>query len=153
MSGDSASLAEGIVVRLATAGDAGRLAVLADQLGYPTLPEDVERRLNHLQQAAGHAVYVAELGDGSVAGWIHLRLHEDLLDEPLTEIGGLVVDEAYRSHGIGRRLMAHAEQWARERGCRGVYLRSNVIRHNAHRFYLSLGFRLIKTQLALGKRF
>ena len=142
-----------VLIRPATPADAGRLAELAGQLGYPTAAHDVARRLAQLHQAGDHTVYVAELEDGTVAGWVHVRLHQDLLDEPLAEIGGLVVDELYRGRRVGRQLMERAEQWAREHGCAGVYLRSNVIRHDAHRFYEGLGFRTVKTQLALGKRF
>lgn len=142
-----------VTIRPATEQDAGRLAVLAGQLGYAVEVADVARRLGRLEPARGHTVYVAALADGTVVGWIHVRLHEDLLDEPLAEIGGLVVDEACRGRRIGEQLMAQAEQWARDHCCGGVYLRSNVIRHDAHRFYQRLGYRVIKTQLALGRRF
>jgi GNAT superfamily N-acetyltransferase len=142
-----------VIVRAATPADAERLAELAGQLGYPSAADDLARRLAQLQQAGGHSVYVAELGDGTVAGWVHVHLHRDLLGEPQAEIGGLVVDELCRGRRIGRRLMERVEQWAREHGCAGVYLRSNVIRRDAHRFYEQFGFRTVKTQLALAKRF
>jgi GNAT superfamily N-acetyltransferase len=149
----SAGRAPGVAVRPAAAADAERLADLSGQLGYPTTPGDVARRLARLQEAGGHDVAVAVLDDGTLAGWIHLYLHEGLLDERLAEVGGLVVDAACRNRRIGQRLMEHAEEWARARGCRGLSVHSNVIRHDAHRFYERLGFTAVKSQLALVKRF
>jgi GNAT superfamily N-acetyltransferase len=45
--------------------------------------------------------------------------------------------------------LKQAEQWAGERGCCAVSVHSNVIRKDAHRFYERLGYRVVKTQLAL----
>jgi GNAT superfamily N-acetyltransferase len=62
-----------------------------------------------------------------------------------------VVDARFRSQGLGRRLLAYAEDWARERGCTEIGLRSNVIRDRAHVFYEKLGYQHIKTQKAFRK--
>lgn len=142
-----------VAIRPATAADAGPLARLAGQLGYSTSQDDVTRRLAGLSAAPGHAVLLAILDDGTVAGWLHLHLHEGLLDERMAEVGGLVVEAEYRNRGIGQRLMDAAEGWAREHGCRGLTVRSNVIRHDAHRFYERLGFETIKSQRVLSRRF
>lgn len=37
-----------------------------------------------------------------------------------TEIGGLWVDEKYRKQGLGKELIAKAEQWAKQKGCKAV---------------------------------
>ncbi len=36
------------------------------------------------------------------------------------EIGGLWVDEKYRKQGYGKALVAKAEQWAKQKGCKAV---------------------------------
>ncbi len=59
---------------------------------------------------------------------------------PAAVVESVVVDEALRSHGIGRQLMAHARQTAREAGCYKLALSSNERRTRAHTFYESLGF-------------
>jgi GNAT superfamily N-acetyltransferase len=46
----------------------------------------------------------------------------------------------HRGRGVGRELMLHAIERARERGCTLVQLMSNARRGDAHRFYDSLGF-------------
>jgi GNAT superfamily N-acetyltransferase len=45
-----------------------------------------------------------------------------------------------RGTGIGKRLVAHAIEICRERGCGVVQLTSNKVRLDAHRFYRRLGF-------------
>ncbi|HEV3253105.1 MAG TPA: GNAT family N-acetyltransferase [Candidatus Acidoferrales bacterium] len=137
-------------VRAATLADAAALAPLSGQLGYPATPEETAQRLRRILDDAQHAVFVAEAA-GRVAGWVHVFVYRTMESDARAEIGGLVVDEAARSRGIGRALMAGAEAWAREKGCQAVGLRSNVIREKAHAFYEALGYRLIKTQKCFRK--
>jgi GNAT superfamily N-acetyltransferase len=138
-----------VAIRPASMDDAPRLAALCGQLWYPTTVERVEQRLRHLQPDEQHCVYVAELPDNVVVGWIYVYLIRSLLDDPQAEIGGLIVDEGCRGQRIGERLLKQAEQWAGERGCCAISVHSNVIRKDAHRFYERLGYRVVKTQFAL----
>jgi GNAT superfamily N-acetyltransferase len=138
-------------IRLASAGDAGRIAVLCQQLGYPASQEQVRRRLHQIQQDEDHAVYVAEQADGQVVGWVHVLVRQLVVADPQTEIGGLVVDESYRRHRVGRLLIEQAERWAREKGCWAVYLRSNIVRRDAHAFYERIGYSNVKTSRVFHK--
>jgi GNAT superfamily N-acetyltransferase len=133
----------GVSTRAAVPADCAAIAALAGQLGYRVGREDVERRLATLP--AGDEVLVAE-SDGRVVGWVHCALGRSLLIEPHVLIQGIVVDEAWRGRGIGRRLMAEAELFARRRGVGLVRLRSASHRAEAHRFYDALGYRRSKTQ-------
>jgi len=45
-----------------------------------------------------------------------------------------------RGAGVGRRMVSAAIERARQRGCRMVQLTSDRSRHDAHRFWRSLGF-------------
>ncbi len=138
-------------IRLAKAGDAGRIAVLCQQLGYPASQEQVQRRLHQIQQDESHVVYVAEQSDGHVVGWVHVCVRQLVVADPQIEIGGLVVDESYRHCGVGRLLMEQAERWAREKGCWAVYLRSNIVRKGAHAFYERIGYSNVKTSRVFRK--
>ncbi len=95
---------------------------------------------------------VAQDSDAQVAGWLHAFVYRPLESEACVEIAGLVVDERRRSSGVGRALMQHAEDWARSQGLHAVYLRSNIIRSDAHAFYEKLGYQRIKTQHAFRKK-
>jgi GNAT superfamily N-acetyltransferase len=52
----------------------------------------------------------------------------------------VVVHPQRQGLGIGRQLMAHAIEQAREAGCYKLALSSNAKRQAAHTFYESLGF-------------
>ncbi len=52
----------------------------------------------------------------------------------------VVVHPQRQGQGIGRQLMAHAMEQAREAGCYKLALSSNAKRQAAHAFYESLGF-------------
>jgi GNAT superfamily N-acetyltransferase len=138
-------------VRLARAGDAERIAVLCQQLGYPASQEQVQRRLHQIQQDESHAVYVAEQPDGHVVGWVHVLVRQLVVADPQAEIGGLVVDEGYHRRGVGRLLMEQAERWAHEKGCWAVHLRSNIVRKGAHAFYERIGYSNVKTSQVFRK--
>ncbi len=138
-------------LREARLEDAPALAELAGQLGYPSSPEDVSRRLEEILEHGHGAVFVAEGEEGSVVGWIHVYYCPTLIADKEAEIGGLVVDEEHRSEGIGAALVMKAEEWARARGLRTILVRANVIRERAHRFYLRLGFTEVKTQKVFRK--
>jgi GNAT superfamily N-acetyltransferase len=138
-------------VRVARLDDAERIARLCQQLGYPVSSEEARRRLERIHQEDRHVVYVAELADGRIAGWVHVCARFLVVVDLHAEIGGLVVDEGYRGCGIGKLLMQHAEEWARGQGCWTVYLRSNVVRTGAHAFYEKIGYSVIKTSLTFHK--
>ena len=139
------------MIRLARLEDTDALANLAGQLGYPSTVEQIRRRFEVLMEKSDeNAVFVAE-ANGKILGWVHVHIYSLLVDDPETEIGGLVVDEAARGQRIGEELMQAAEAWTLEKGCSSVYLRSNVIRTRAHEFYKRLGYSVVKSQYAFRK--
>lgn len=140
------------VIRQAIARDANAIAQLSQQLGYPTTTAAVLYRLEQMQSLKNYAVFVAEIPNIGVVGWIHAHLYLLLQTNLHAEIGGLVVDENYRDRGLGRQLLLQIEQWASQQGCENVYLRSNIIRKQAHVFYKKMGYSSIKTSLTFHKR-
>jgi GNAT superfamily N-acetyltransferase len=137
-------------IRRARTSDAAQLAELAGELGYPTTAKEIRQRLNRLQPATTHAVFVAE-ASGELIGWLHVSRNY-LLESPVrAEVNGLVVSVAARSQGAGKLLLHAAEEWARKHKCTGVNLRSNVLRERAHKFYEREGYEHYKTQKAFRK--
>jgi GNAT superfamily N-acetyltransferase len=149
--GRSFSSLTDVAVRPAAATDAPAVAALCGDLGYPATSEAIDRRLAAIAGDPDAAVLVAQAQDGAVIGWVHVRTLQLLQRDVCAEICGLVVDAAWRRHGIGGRLMAAAEDWARRRGVGVMRLRSNVIRDDAHRFYRRLGYADSKTSLLFTK--
>ena len=141
-----------IRIRKARQSDAKRIAQLSGELGYPATPAEIAARLRQLTAASKHAVIVAESNDAArVVGWIHVSVSYLLESDARAEVNGLVVAEGRRSAGAGAKLLEAAEEWARKRGCRGMNVRSNVIRERAHKFYERQGYEHYKTQKAFRK--
>ena len=141
-----------IDIRPATAGDAAELARLSAQLGYPAEVPDIARRLALLLDSPISSVLVADAGAGRLHGFVGVERRTTIESGERVEIAGLVVDAQVRRGGVGRALVAAAEAWARQAGVEEIILRSNVARSEAHAFYPSLGYTLIKTQHAYAKR-
>jgi GNAT superfamily N-acetyltransferase len=138
-------------IRLAKTGDAARLAELSGKLGYPATEAQIRRRLRGIRSAGQHAILVAETKDAGVIGWLHLSKQPLLEVEIRAEINGFVVADEHRSLGAGAKMLAAAEDWARKHGCKGMSVRSNVIRERAHQFYQSNGYEHYKTQKSFRK--
>ena len=132
-------------VRAARPQDAEPLVQLCGQLGYPVADEALPQRLQAIEESSDHVVFVACLPDGQVIGWVQVCARRLLVAGRLAEIEGLVVDKQQRRRGVGQRLMAQAEDWARSRGCEGMHVRSNVVRQEARWFYPALGYENYKT--------
>jgi GNAT superfamily N-acetyltransferase len=138
-------------IRRAKMSDAPRLAELAAQLGYPTTTSQMRARIRNIKPASLHAVFVADLKKDGVVGWLHVSKNPLLESDMRAEVNGLVVAEGQRSLGAGARLIAAAEDWARKHGCKGMSVRSNVIRERAHKFYERNGYEHYKTQKSFRK--
>jgi GNAT superfamily N-acetyltransferase len=140
-----------LVIRPVHSEDAARLAALATQLGYPGSESDLAARLAHLASAPLHAAWVVEVDQSEVVGFVHCFVDLRLETDPRCEIGGLVVDEAWRGRGLGRALVEEVEDWARHHGLPVLRLRSNVVRERAHALYRALGFVEVKRQVVMDK--
>jgi GNAT superfamily N-acetyltransferase len=90
-------------------------------------------------------VWVCDDG-GELLGLLHAQHMDRIISDPYAEILHLVVSQRARRGGVGRALVAQAQAWARQRGLGRLRVRSNVVRDEAHDFYLALGFERLKTQ-------
>jgi aminoglycoside 6'-N-acetyltransferase I len=66
-------------------------------------------------------IFVAEANDGKLVGFVEadLRSHADGCNpsRPVGYIEGWYVSEDHRHGGVGRKLLAKAEDWARSHNC------------------------------------
>jgi GNAT superfamily N-acetyltransferase len=138
-------------IRRARFADAKRVAELSGQLGYPATEKQMKGRLRDVIRDKEAACFVALSKDGGLVGWIHVCITPLLEVERRAEVNGLVVDETARSRGAGALLLAAGEDWARGKRCKGMSVRSNVLRERAHGFYLRNGYEHYKTQKAFRK--
>jgi GNAT superfamily N-acetyltransferase len=142
---------EELKIRRAKSADAPQLAVLAGQLGYPATAAQMRERLRGIKPASRNVVFVADSKKDGVVGWLHVSREALLECDVRAEVNGLVVAEGQRSLGAGARLLAAAEDWARKHGCKGMSVRSNIVRERAHKFYERHGYEHYKTQKSFRK--
>ena len=138
-------------VRPMAESDVDAVRALTAQLGYAADRAATLTRLRAVLASDVADAFVAEDAAGRVLGWAHVFSAPFIESGPNAELGGLVVDEGARGHGVGRALVARVESWARERGLRELCLRSNVIRTEAPGFYQGLGFTIQKSQFKFRK--
>lgn len=123
-----------------TEQDAVRLAVLLGHLGYPTDEPTVRERLRYwLDDPASVLIGADEGGDLIGVAALHVM--------PMLEVSGklgrllaLVVDDSRRGRGVGRSLVAAAEDRARAAGCLRMEITSSRHRVRTHEFYQRLGY-------------
>ena len=129
-----------IAIRDAIIEDAAVIAVLLGELGYPSQPDGVRARLARLLVGEGSRVFVAER-EAKVLGV--LGLHRMPVLTSLSDIAmiiALVVAERDRRSGVGRLLIARAEDEARTWQCGRIMVTSAERRADAHAFYQHLGY-------------
>jgi N-acetylglutamate synthase-like GNAT family acetyltransferase len=134
-------------IRHAEQRDAAALARLIDQLGYSAAPEEVVSRLSQME-AEGRTILVAEI-EGAVIGCLTISVMRVLhRPAPVGRISMMVVDEAFRSRGIGAQLVQAAEEALAARQCYMIEVTSQFSRTDAHRFYERLGYERTSVRLA-----
>ena len=128
-----------VTLRPATAADAGRIAELFTEEGYPAGPSDIVARLERF--ASAYSTVIVADHEGDVLGFIALHAlprfeHADRV----VRILALVVDPGVRERGIGRLLMAEAERVGHELGAAFVEITAGRHRPDARHLYESLGY-------------
>jgi (aminoalkyl)phosphonate N-acetyltransferase len=150
MGNASAGDASLLSIRRLTAEDAGAAAELCGQLGYPNSADELRKRIEERSRMSDSVVFAAVLG-GEVVGWIDACIEQHLQGAASVVIAGLVVRDGVRGVGIGRRLCLEVEDWARSQAIPLVRVRSQIMREDAHRFYLRDGYRKVKTSVVFEK--
>lgn len=126
-------------IRDAEPADAPRLVELIHELGHEIDEKRVRKNLAALKRS-GETPLVATLDKGIVGlcgVGRRIVIHRPA---PLGRITALVVAKEAQGHGIGRMLVAAAEEWMRAGGCQLVEVTSNDRRADAHAFYRHLGY-------------
>jgi GNAT superfamily N-acetyltransferase len=152
-----------VVVRPARSGDGAGLARAAVDLAeqyvhldperfkIPPEADQIARTESELSEplAAGQLWLVAEV-DGEAVGEVQAFIEEPADDGALQAqrdvelrrvyVNYIAVQAAFRSRGVGTRLMDAVEQWAREREVALIVTDTNLRSEDAVRFYEQQGF-------------
>jgi GNAT superfamily N-acetyltransferase len=146
---DAPSEANGTLIRPALVADETFLTTLAWRLTDFDLPSwrrpgdiamaDARDMVAALREGSpDNEVWVAERS-GVAAGCLHILLATDFFGTRHAHISVIATTEAAEGTGIGRALLAHAEQWARDRGQLLLTLNVFAANERARRFYERAG--------------
>jgi len=88
-------------------------------------------------------VLIAETGNEKLIGFLEASIRpfvEDCHSEHVGYLEGWFVDSAYRRHGIGRKLVGEAENWARGKGCEEMASDAEIGNDSSLEAHLKLGY-------------
>ena len=141
-----------ICVRLVQLSDRDQLVRMHEALWPKTPAEEHARELTQILEGKPVVtmpliILVAEASDGVLAGFLEvdLRSHADGCNplRPVGYIEGWYVAENHRHKGIGRKLLAAAEDWARSQGCVEVASDTWVDNELSQRVHEALGYEVV----------
>ena len=132
-----------IVIREIESKDYVSAAVIwRDVLGFSAATdENVTKTYERMKGDSRYRTFVADI-NGNVVGFA-TTVEALAIDHPngYIKMNGLAVLPEYKHRGIGKALMEHVEELAKERGASAVGLASGFQRTDAHEFYERLGYR------------
>jgi aminoglycoside 6'-N-acetyltransferase I len=155
-----------IHIRLASLSDRSTLAALFHALWPEGLVEEHFRELEAILSGNPPGtlplvVFVAEANvssavqDKSLLGFLEvgLRSHADHCDpaRPVGYIEGWYVTDAHRNRGIGKQLLAAAEDWARNNGCTEMASDTQLGNERSQRVHQSLGYKIVERAILFRK--
>jgi len=89
------------------------------------------------QDQNAYGVFSAVL-DSTLVGFIYIQFYEW---NRLAQIQGLAVDPRYHRQGIASLLVERAEEFAKEKKARGIYVDTPTLNERGRKFYEALGYR------------
>ncbi len=111
----------------------------------PKSPEVEQERLNALLADKNFKLFVTEISSGEIAGMLSLTTCNTLASNKHW-IEDVVVDEAFRGQGIGRKLLKAAVDYVKSTETEvKIFLTSNPSRVAARSLYFSEGFEEYET--------
>ena len=141
-----------ICIRLAQLSDRDQLVRLLEALWPKTSAEEHARELTLILEGKAPVtmpliILVAEASDRILTGFleIDLRSHADGCNpaRPVGYVEGWYVAENQRHSGIGKKLLAVAEDWARSQGCVEIASDTWVDNEVSQRVHEALGYEVV----------
>jgi aminoglycoside 6'-N-acetyltransferase I len=141
-----------ICIRPAQLSDRDQLVRMREALWPKTPSEEHARELALILEGKAVVtmplmILVAEASDGILAGFLEvdLRSHADGCNSlrPVGYIEGWYVAEKDRHRGVGRKLLAAAEDWARRQGCVEIASDTWVDNELSQRVHEALGYEAV----------
>ena len=131
------------ILKQASHFDAVDVASLALLLWPDHTLEEFISEMEKLIVSPDAAIFLAFAGEEAI-GFAHCQLRQDYVEgtdtTPVGYLEGLYVKESYRKQGYAKLLIAHAEQWARNKGCQEFASDCELDNEESLAMHLRLGF-------------
>ena len=145
---------DSVFIRPAHSPDLDQLARLCEELWPASSAQEHARELRLILQGKADRVLtmpltilVAEAGDGTLVGFVEvdLRSHADGCNpaQAVAYIEGWYVAEPYRLRGVGAKLIAEAEHWARNHRCIEIASDALIDNQLSQRAHEALGYEVV----------
>jgi len=117
------------------------LLIRKNELGSNTTIEDFSSKMDMMNKDEAYKTFVA-IYENEMIGFIS-TITILAFEWPLgyLRIDGFAVKSSYQSKGIGTRLLAYVEEYAKEKGISVSSLNCNLERKDSHAFYESKGYK------------
>jgi len=141
-----------VCIRLAQLSDHDQLLPFHEALWPKASAEEHARELSLILEGKAPVtmpivILVAEASDCVLAGFLEvdLRSHADGCNpsRPVGYVEGWYVSEDHRRRGIGRKLLAAAEDWARSQGCVEIASDTWIDNEVSQRVHEALGYEVV----------
>lgn len=133
-----------VMIRPLAEGDLGEWLRLRQLLWDQSSEDDHKDEMyDIIEHSDTQFVAVADVGGGRLVGFLEasIRTHvEDCETENVGYLEGWFVEEDYRHTGIGRQLVAYAEEWARAHGSTEMASDAEIDNEASLKAHLSLGY-------------
>jgi ribosomal protein S18 acetylase RimI-like enzyme len=106
--------------------------------------DDIKQHFNLIKKQKDYQILIAVNHNKNVLGYALIEKRIILGFDPFVEIVQLLVDENYRSLGIGNKLLLEIEKFTNNIGINQIMLSSRMERDRAHKFYQKNGFKEFK---------
>jgi GNAT superfamily N-acetyltransferase len=129
-------------LRIAEISDSDEISGLMNQLGYDSPPELIRTKLVKFCSTPNDIVFVAVIDEkivGCISCHITSLFHQAGASGRITS---LVTNQHYGGKGIGKKLVARAENFFKSGGCIKSEVTSGDQREAAHKFYTTCGYRM-----------
>ena len=146
------SVVSEIVIRLARFSDRADLVRMRMALWPDSSAEDHAVEVTAILEGRAAptmplVILVAETNERQVVGFLEvdLRSHVDGCSpaHPVAYIEGWYVEEKYRHQGVGKKLVAAAEDWARSHGCLEIASDTWIDDEVSQRAHAALGYEVV----------
>lgn len=140
------------MIREARPKDAGQIYDLYhDVMQYDFPVEQMEKMIEIVSQDKNNYVFVA-VEDEMIQGIIEVVIKYSIHKKSYLIINTLTVASDVQRKGVGTKLLAYVEAFAKEHQLGRINVGSQVKRINAHHFYQKNGFDLIKEHKIFEKK-